>query len=288
MKSVEYKVAKISDYFVYNPSKTAQKMFLYPLVCGLFTYEPGYKLMRSSYDSFLLMYIQNGTMILNCGDKPQTVGKNSFVLLDCYKPHGYSTETGYECLWLHFDGVLARDYYEAIVSQLGNVFSMQDPFAVCRKLSAILKIFLDNKTVREPLLSKYITDILTELLLFNPDKSLGKGYADMAEQVITYINEHSSEDISVERLAEMSGLSPYYFIRVFKKETGYTPHEYLINRRMASARYLLKCTALSIKEICFNTGFSSESVFCNAFKKQHNMTPQAYRESGSLGEKISL
>ncbi len=46
---------------------------------------------------------------------------------------------------------------------------------------------------------------------------------------------------------------------------------------MASARYLLKYTELTVKEICFNTGFSSESVFCNAFKKQHGMTPQGYR-----------
>ena len=49
---------------------------------------------------------------------------------------------------------------------------------------------------------------------------------------------------------------------------------------MASARYLLKYTELTVKEICFNTGISCESVFCNAFKKQHGMTPQQYRLHG--------
>ncbi len=50
---------------------------------------------------------------------------------------------------------------------------------------------------------------------------------------------------------------------------------------MASVRYLLKYTQLSVKEICFNTGFSSESVFCNAFRKLDGMTPQSYRLQGA-------
>ena len=281
MKSVEREVSPISDYFIYTPSKTAQRVFLYPLQCGLFTYEPGYRLKRNAFDSFLLMYIQKGTMRLDYGGELRTVPEKTFVLIDCYQPHGYSTEDGYECLWLHFDGELARAYYDLIVSRLGNVFAIEDAFSVLRKMSAILKIFYDNATVREPLLSKYIIDILTAFMLNNPEHSHARGYAGMAERVITYINEHFSEDIPIERLADMSGLSAYYFIRVFKRETGYTPHEYLIRRRMASARYLLKYTALSIKAICFSTGFSSESVFCNAFKKQHGITPQRFRTSGA-------
>ena len=99
-----------------------------------------------------------------------------------------------------------------------------------------------------------------------------------------YINEHFHEDISVDQLASLSGLSRYYFIRVFRQETGYTPHEYLVNRRMATARYLLKYSSLSSKEICFQSGFSGESVFCSAFRKQHGMTPQQYREAMNGGE----
>ena len=281
MKSIEQKVSEVSDYYIYTPSKTAQKIFLYPTQCGLFSYEPGYRLDRNSFDSFLLMYIQKGTMLLDYGGKKQNVQEKHFALIDCYDSHGYSTEFGYECLWLHFDGILAREYYSLIVSRLGNVFSMNDAFPVLRKMNVILQVFAENEPVREPLLSKYITDILTEIMLVNSERNNACSSAAMAEQAITYINEHFSEDITVEQLSAMSGLSPCYFIRLFRKETGYAPHEYIVNRRMASARYLLKYTALSVKEICFNTGFSSESVFCSAFKKQHRMTPQQYRLHGS-------
>lgn len=280
MKSFEHKVASISDYYVFSPSKTAQEMFLYPLQCGLFTYDPGYTLKRNSFDSFLLMYIQRGTMLLDLNGKQQQVKDKHFVLIDCYQPHGYSTREGYECLWMHFDGVLARGYYDLIVSRLKNVFAMEDAFPVLRKMNTILKTFQENKQLREPLLSKYITDILTEFMLYNPGAGSAGNSVEALERAMIYISEHFTEEIPVSRIAAVAGMSEYHFIRVFRQETGYTPHEYIVNRRMASARYLLKYTELTVKEICFNTGFSSESVFCNAFKKQHRMTPQQYRLHG--------
>ena len=284
MKSVEQKVSPLSDYYVFSPSKTAQETFLYPLQCGLFVYDPGYALKRSSFDSFLLMYIQKGTLLLDLNGKLQPVKDRHFVLIDCYQPHGYATKEGYECLWLHFDGIMARRYYELIVSRLKNVFAMENSFPVLRKMNIILKTFQENKQLREPLLSKYITDILTELLLCNPAAGNAGNCMEAVERAMIYISEHFTENIPVSRIAAVAGMSEYHFIRVFRQETGYTPHEYMIHRRMASARYLLKYTGLTVKEICFSTGFSGESVFCSAFKKHHRMTPQQYRLNGTVSE----
>lgn len=280
MKSIEQKISPVSDYYIFSPSKTAQECFLYPLQCGFFTYDPGYALKRSSFDSFLLMYIQKGTMLLDLAGKQQPVAEKHFVLADCYQPHGYSTAEGYECIWLHFDGVLARNYYELIVSRLGNVFSMEDAFPALRKMNTILRTFEESKQFQEPLLSKYITDILTEFMIYNPGSGAAGSSTEAVERALVYISEHFTEDIPVSLLAGLAGLSEFHFIRVFRQQTGYTPHEYIVNRRMASVRYLLKYTELSIKEICFSTGFSGESVFCNAFKKHHGLTPQQYRLQG--------
>ena len=90
-----------------------------------------------------------------------------------------------------------------------------------------------------------------------------------------------AEDITIKDLAERALLSPYHFIRTFKKQVGFTPHEYLVNTRINTARYLLKNTSMSTKDICFHCGFSSESVFCNAFKKNTTMTPSEYRSDCS-------
>jgi len=284
LKSIEPKVSHVSDYYINSPGKTAQEIFLYPLQCGVFTYEPGYELRRSSFDSFLLMYIQEGNIHLDFGEKRQSVPEKHFILIDCYQPHGYSAPEGAICTWLHFDGAQARNYYDFIVSRLGNVFSMEDSFPALRKMNSILRVFSENRQFLEPLLSKYITDILTEFMIYNPGGGTGGSSTEAVERALIYISEHFTEEIPVSRLAGLSGLSEYHFIRVFRQKTGYTPHEYIINRRMASVRYLLKYTKLTVKEICFSTGFSCESVFCIVFKKQHHLTPQQYRLHGTPEE----
>ena len=279
MKSQEEFVSGESEYFVYSPSKTALDVFLYPLQCGHFIYEPGYFLKRDSYDSFLLMYIQKGKLDLEINGRKYHVGSNNFILLDCYESHAYSTATGWECLWCHFDGITARNYYDIITSHLGNVFTMLDPYPVLSKLTSIYQVFHTGAVVREPLLSKYLNDIMTEFMLCPPSKNNSQHFSSVAEEVITYINEHFAEEISVADLAEKAGLSHYYFIRTFKRETGFTPHEYILNTRIATAQYLLKNTGLKVKDICFQTGFSDESIFCSAFKNRLGMTPTQYRTS---------
>lgn len=282
MKSCENLIAPESEYFVYAPSKSAQEMFFYPLQCGHFLYEPGYSLQRESYDSFLLMYVQKGSLHLELEGRTIPVSAESFVLLDCYRPHAYTSDTGWECLWCHFDGVSARPWYDSIVSRLGNAFSMADAYPVLNKLTAVYDTFASGRPVREPLMSKYLSDILTAFLLYVPLEANSINYAGMAEELIAYIGEHFAEDITGEELAKRAGLSQYHFIRTFRKATGFTPHEYLVNTRIANAKYLLKNSQMSIKDICYSTGFSCESVFCTSFKRHLGMTPLQYREQACL------
>ena len=279
LKSCEKHISPESEYYVYSPSRLAEEMFFYPLQCGHFIYESGYALRRDSYDSFLLMYVQKGGLRLDFEGKETHVSAGQFLLLDCYRPHSYSSDTGWECLWCHFDGVLARQWYTNIVSRLGNILAMPESSPALTKLSAVYDTFASGRPVREPLMSKHLADILTAFLLYTPAEKSAYDYSGMAEDTIAYINEHFSDNLTLQELAERAGLSQYHFIRTFKKETGFTPHEYILHTRISTARYLLKNTRMPVKEICYGTGFSSESVFCSSFKKQTGMTPGGYRAS---------
>lgn len=94
---------------------------------------------------------------------------------------------------------------------------------------------------------------------------------------IAYLHEHFAEPINLRELAALSSLSPYYFTRLFTRETGLTPHQYLLSVRINSARFLLKSSAMSIKEIGFACGFTSESSFSTTFHKRTGQTPGQYR-----------
>ena len=168
MKSLESHIAPHSEYFQYTPSLTARNTFFYPVCTGHFVYEPDYTLHRSSFDSFLLMYISQGQLTVDTSNASFHTKAGQFVLLDCYEPHGYTTTTGWESLWLHFDGKQARNYYDLIRMHLGTVFTLGDSASVLHSMENIYHTFSTSEVIREALLSKQITDILTRLLLSTP------------------------------------------------------------------------------------------------------------------------
>ena len=277
MISTEKLVLNNSFYYIYSPSILGRDMFFYPLSCGHFFYAPGYSLSRSSYDSFLLIYVKNGCLELLIDNEPLSVKSDSFIFLDCYKPHAYSCADSCECIWMHFDGPLARAFFNSIHSRFGSFFSIPNPYTVISKLESILECFRSS-SIKEALLSKYINDILTSFLLYSPSVK-NNAHSDSIDTVIAYINEHFGQPLPDTLLADIAGLSIYHFIRIFRQKTGFTPHEYLISTRLCHARYLLRNTQLSVKDICFSCGFSNESSFCTNFKKHEGITPLEYRMS---------
>ena len=73
-------------------------------------------------------------------------------------------------------------------------------------------------------------------------------------------------------------ISPYYFSKLFKQETGGNFIEYLTEVRLRNARELLKDSGLSIKEICAESGYSDPNYFSRIFKKYEGVTPSEFRE----------
>ena len=84
---------------------------------------------------------------------------------------------------------------------------------------------------------------------------------------------------SVSQLASVAGLSPAHFCTAFKQSTGYSPHRYLLNRRVAYAKELMADRRLSLTEVALTCGFGSSSQFATTFRRIDGVTPRAYRRS---------
>jgi AraC-like DNA-binding protein len=83
--------------------------------------------------------------------------------------------------------------------------------------------------------------------------------------------------ISIEDLSREVALSRYYLIRSFRQVYKQTPHQYLVARRIAKAKELLRHSSLSITEICAAVGFESLGSFSTLFLKVAGVSPRAYR-----------
>ncbi|NJL67601.1 MAG: helix-turn-helix transcriptional regulator [Microcoleus sp. SM1_3_4] len=81
------------------------------------------------------------------------------------------------------------------------------------------------------------------------------------KQAIEYIQEHLSENISLETIANHIEISSYHFCRLFKQSTGFSPHQYVIHQRVERAKQLLRQGKMSIWRNCDRCGFSHQSHF---------------------------
>lgn len=98
-----------------------------------------------------------------------------------------------------------------------------------------------------------------------------------------YISSHFNRDISLDDVSREVDISPYYFSKIFKEETGENFIEYLTGIRMEKAKELLQNTELSMKEICSQVGYSDPNYFSRSFKKNIGVTPTEFKE-GKTGE----
>ncbi|BAZ20392.1 putative transcriptional regulator [Kalymmatonema gypsitolerans NIES-4073] len=103
---------------------------------------------------------------------------------------------------------------------------------------------------------------------------LGK---DRLKVAIDYINAHLEQNIKLADIAEVVGVSQYYFCHLFKQSIGMAPHKYLTQQRIERAKLLLKNKELSIVEIAIACGFADQSHFTKQFKRLVGITPKAMR-----------
>jgi AraC-like DNA-binding protein len=277
MKSCEPYLSDASYFYPYSPSPQARRLFLYPIICGVYQYEPGYELHRESFDSFLFMYISQGSLSIRTNGNTFTAKSGQIVLIDCYQPHSYVAAEPCHVQWIHFDGHDAKAYFDYLsMANQSILFTPKTPQSIVKYLQHLISSFENRHPIREAYLHTNLTQLLCNLLTSCQDSDSEPGHP--VEEMISYITEHLSEDLSLNVLAKHVSLSPYYLLRLFKKETGCTPHDYIIQARLNSAKFLLKTTQMSIKGIAYAVGFTSESVFCSAFKTREGISPGGYRK----------
>ena len=96
-------------------------------------------------------------------------------------------------------------------------------------------------------------------------------------RIIDHIEANLDSRITVQDLAEQAQLSTAHFTRAFRQATGEAPHRFILNRRIARVRKLLRDPALCLTTVAFRAGFASHAHMSSAFRRLTGLTPAAYR-----------
>ncbi len=113
------------------------------------------------------------------------------------------------------------------------------------------------------------------------DASRGLTHQQM-RRVMDFVQDHLSQRLALEALAQQTGFSPYHFARLFRQTTGESPHQYVLRQRIEHAQRLLTETDASLAHIAFESGFAHQSHFTQAFRRHLGLTPRAYRRDRSI------
>lgn len=172
---------------------------------------------------------------------------------------------------------------------MGHVLRLEEQkskklFALAEQLEAEIKKDSFGKSI--------LGNSLLLQLLVRLGRYRGKGQLQKVEhrvvsderikRMLLFIENHLSEELSVECLAEQFYISRYHLMRLFKKETGQSLYDYLTERRLFSARELIR-QGVSATESCFQAGFGSYSSFTRAYGKRFGTTP-----TGRNGRYLSM
>lgn len=159
--------------------------------------------------------------------------------------------------------------YDALIAQIGH------------ELAAIIEGRHEGADV------EYLDSLATTLTLHlarrycsdgaEPQTARSHHSADFS-RIVEFIHDNLGNDLRLEQVARIANLSNFYFIRLFKERFGKTPHQYILECRIALAQDLLRDSLLTISDISQRCGFSTQSHFTNAFRQNTGLAPRAYRQ----------
>lgn len=244
--------------------------------------DPEYHVVRESgLISHQLLYTcsGNGNLVVDSIQYPQKPG--SLFYLAPGIPHEYFplVEEEWSTCWVVFRG----EHLTELLRGMGFERFAYHEDLVNEEIDQIFRQMLS--AAKDPIMGDERCSILVyEYLLavgrafMEREKYGNRPEGNILENTLLYMNDHYASDITLEELAQISGVSRQHFCRVFRAKMKMRPMEYLARKRISVARGLLVSTKLSIAEIGETVGYNSLTYFGMVFKKYEGISPTDCRK----------
>ena len=254
---------------------------------------PRYQMPFHWHNEWEILRILDGQMQISLDDEQYTLHKGDILLIRGGMLHGGVPENCvYECLVFDLYGIFhriemvklyLRPFYRqtylpqslylahrcpevaAAVGKLMEVFSHGN---VCPELETVAGLSRLFAWIRNS--GNYAEA--------SPSED-GGSRTDRIKPVLEFIEIHYSQNLTLKELAQVAGLNPKYFCRVFRSLTHHSPMDYLNFYRIEQAAHMLDSTDLSVTEVGNRCGFWESSYFTKVFRKYKEVTPFQYRKN---------
>ncbi|WP_122791256.1 AraC family transcriptional regulator [Intestinibacillus sp. Marseille-P6563] len=277
MKNYEIGVLPASTWFFFSPTEDTKKLFYYHTMCGHFFCTKDYYIKRKTFPVLLLVYVQHGEFYLELEDGHYTAQAGQIAFFDCRQPHYYHGSDDLEFYYLHFDGPQASELCRYINQNSGVVIDGENNDTILKILDEMILFYQNggNESIFTTSARIYRLLMLLNSPIISPRL---KKNDDSLIRAVSYIRSNVGKRISLQELADVAGLSVYYFSHLFKEMTGQSPTEFVINSRIDQAKALLLTSDLSVAEVSRQVGYPNSSNLISLFAKRVGCSPAQFRK----------
>lgn len=248
------------------------------------------KLDSSIIDSFNISFIQKGNFLFKKGNK-NFDNYTSYAIID--KPNEiqnreYYYQNSEECIIISFNKCFYKSITEEKCTQYKSFLNNNDLQTKHIKTEAevellfhlILQLTSDEKTTQfriDSLILDLLDWFLEKLNVNDSCEKLNSKFKEHHLETIqkskSFIINNFKDEINLLDIASHANLSLFHFSRIFKKLTGNSPYQFLMDTRLKHAEVLIRNSNLSIKDILYESGFSSPEYFSSSFKQKYGTAP---------------
>lgn len=248
---------------------------------GIFIHATGHIVQQRCLDEFILIYCIKGKGWLEVDGNQYDILAGDLFLCPPNTLHSYGADKldPWTKYWVHFTGTKAstimayldfsvsHPVYHVGVNQT-MIHSFENIFHVLKNGYLASNLFVASTETQL---------ILSELIRLQSIGPFSEQPDTTIESIIEFMLSNVCSIMTLEDLAEYARLSKYYFIRVFKDKTGYTPVDYFMRLKIQKACEILHSQTLSISELSNYLGFRDQFHFSKVFKKVTGYSPTQYR-----------
>ena len=238
---------------------------------------------RHFHEEFCFGVIESGQLDFNYRGKQVHAYKGMINLCNPGEIHDGFTKEGWAYKMFYVDSKLMQSISSAISGKNNEIPFFKEGIIedehLSKQLLALHKVMSDETVFiiekEEMFLSVIASFIKKHADSFISIENLLTSKTKI-HKILEYMNDNLAYEILVSDLSKMANFSVYYFIRVFKKEVGLTPKEYLIQQRIKKARNLI-AQELPLSQIALECGFYDQSHMIKYFKVYTGLNPSIYQ-----------
>ena len=234
-----------------------------------------------SHDFFELSMCMSGHVLHKINGNCYDFLPGDVVLLT---PTDFHSETVYEyteTIQIHFKENMLEEEIVNRILDYGSEMVFRFDEETKAAIRSIMLLLLNEYEANGEYKNEYLKRLFGCLMIvFLRSSRIGadrkKSFSPM-EKAMMYLHAHVRENPTLEEVAAVAGMSKSYFCSAFKARCGIGFVKYSNNLRLDYARKLLISTTLSVTDVCYKSGFNSESNFLRAFKQEFGMSAQKYK-----------